>query len=133
MVNLWMSWMSVLSKKTKTLRKTQKTITSGILNSKMSIRGGPVVTFSLPVGTDRPFAPLSVTPLATTNFGIILYCSRDFLSCICESPATHAKVVNSGSSKMVIAHYRICYFFQKRVALLLLENWYLPLKVVLNL
>jgi len=32
----------------------------------------------------------------------------------------HAKVVNSGSSKMVIARYCIHYFFQKRAALLLL-------------
>jgi len=30
---------------------------------------------------------------------------------------THTKVANSGSGKMGIAHYRICYFFQKRVAL----------------
>jgi len=37
---------------------------------------------------------------------------------------THAKVVNSGSGKMVIARYRMRYFFQKRVvlSLLLLEN-----------
>jgi len=35
---------------------------------------------------------------------------------------THAEVANSGSSKMVIARYRIRYFFQKRAALSLLEN-----------
>ena len=35
---------------------------------------------------------------------------------------THTKVANSGSSKMVIARYRICYFFQKRATLPLLEN-----------
>jgi len=37
---------------------------------------------------------------------------------------THAKVAISGSSKMVIARYRIRYFFQKRTAfpLTLLEN-----------
>jgi len=38
--------------------------------------------------------------------------------------STHAKVANSGSGKMVIARYRIRYFFQKRAALRLtqLEN-----------
>ena len=38
---------------------------------------------------------------------------------------THAKVANSGSGKMVIAPYRIRYFFQKRAALALslLDNW----------
>jgi len=37
---------------------------------------------------------------------------------------THAKVANSGSGKMVIARYRIHYFFQKRATLplTLLEN-----------
>jgi len=37
---------------------------------------------------------------------------------------THAKVAISGSGKMVIACYHICYFFQKRAALslTLLEN-----------
>jgi len=37
---------------------------------------------------------------------------------------THAKVTNSGSGKMVIARYRIQYFFQKRATLplTLLEN-----------
>jgi len=35
---------------------------------------------------------------------------------------THAKVANSGSGKMVIARYRMRYFFQKRAALSLLEN-----------
>jgi len=37
---------------------------------------------------------------------------------------TRAKVANSGSGKMVVARYRIRYFFQKRVALplTLLEN-----------
>jgi len=37
---------------------------------------------------------------------------------------TRAKVANSGSGKMVIAHYHIRYFFQKRAALplKLLEN-----------
>jgi len=36
----------------------------------------------------------------------------------------HAKVANSGSDKIVIARYRIRYFFQKRAALplSLLEN-----------
>ena len=37
---------------------------------------------------------------------------------------THAKVGNSGRDKMVIAHYRMRYFFQRRAALplSLLEN-----------
>jgi len=37
---------------------------------------------------------------------------------------THAKVANSGSGKMVIARYRMRYFFQKRepLPLSLLEN-----------
>jgi len=39
--------------------------------------------------------------------------------------ATHAKVANSGSGKMVIARYCMRYFFQKRAALplSLLENY----------
>jgi len=35
---------------------------------------------------------------------------------------TDVKVANSGSGKMVIARYRMRYFFQKRAALSLLEN-----------
>jgi len=38
---------------------------------------------------------------------------------------THVKLANSGSGKMVIARYRIRYFFQKRavLSLTLLENF----------
>jgi len=48
-VNLWMSWMSILVKKTNTLRKTQKKQQPNkYLNIKMLTKGGPVFPFSLP-------------------------------------------------------------------------------------
>ena len=54
-VNLLMSWMSILAKKTKTPRKMQKkTTTQRILNIKMSTGGGPVFTFSFPGGGSPP-------------------------------------------------------------------------------
>jgi len=55
------------------------------------------------------------------------YCQRvlteELLRTFCLA-TTRAKVANSGSGKMVVARYRIRYFFQKRVALplTLLEN-----------
>jgi len=73
-VNLWISWMSILAKKTKTPLKTQKT-TWRILNIKMSIRVGPVFTFSLPEGRIAPLAPVSY---ATCNNTTMLPCyARD--------------------------------------------------------
>jgi len=49
-VNLWVSWMSILDKKTKTPRKTQKNNKLKMLNIKMSIKGGAVFIFILPGG-----------------------------------------------------------------------------------
>jgi len=52
--------MSKLAKKTKTSRKMQKNSNQlkakRIINIKISARGDPVFTFSLPGGADRPFA-----------------------------------------------------------------------------
>jgi len=50
-------WMSILSKKSKTLQKCQKTTIywkKGILNIKMWSKGGPDFTFSLPGGGSPP-------------------------------------------------------------------------------
>jgi len=77
-VNLWMSWMSILAKKTKTPWKTQKKLK--ILNIKMSTGGGPAFTFSLPGGAARPFAPMSVTPLPNAVL-VVRYVPDPFYSC----------------------------------------------------
>jgi len=56
-----MSWTSKLVKKTKTPRKTQKNSNQLknkiIINMKISAKGDPVLTFSLPGGACRPLAP----------------------------------------------------------------------------
>jgi len=61
-----LNWMSKLA--TKTPRKTQKNSNQlknkRIINIKISAKGGPVFTFSVPGGEARPLAP-SVTPLPT--------------------------------------------------------------------
>ena len=60
-----MPWMSILDTKENTPKNAKKTANSIILNIKMSTKGGPVFTFSLPGGRLAPsFPPPSVTPLA---------------------------------------------------------------------
>jgi len=56
--------------------------------------------------------------------GTINVCWKKSSSELFPLATTHAKVANSGSRKMVIAHYRIRYFFKIRATLplTLLEN-----------
>jgi len=60
---------TVLAKKVKTSRKTQKSNnqkTQRILNINMSAKGGPIFTFSLPEGRLAPLPP-AVTPLTISQ------------------------------------------------------------------
>ena len=72
-----MSWMAVLVKKNEnTLTSTKNTNllkTKGILNIKMSAKGGPVFTFSLPGKAARSFAPVSYTTMYMSQ--LFTHCS----------------------------------------------------------
>jgi len=73
-----MSWMSMLAKRNKSIRKKAKNNnllkTKIILNIKMSIKRGPVFTLSLPEGAARPPTLPSVTPLVRIVW-VIVYLS----------------------------------------------------------
>ena len=67
--------MSVLDKK-KTPRKTQKTNNQRMLNIKMSTKGGPVFTFSLPGGRlahlpSPRLMPQLLTPLFSLELALL--------------------------------------------------------------
>jgi len=62
-VNLWMSWMSILAKKTKTPRKAKNNNLRNTKYQNVNQRGSSF-TFNLKGGGGLPLSRMSVTPLS---------------------------------------------------------------------